>query len=175
MVDHNSDDVHSMQLERTSPAHRRDEVLQLLAATRSRLANNRKHRQLLAADLRRELRSHRETIRTVMMIRRRWKPSADDQRLIGTARQQEAVRADDEFLDALNEWPQLSERLGNDCDLPEEKKILEAIQRHPEGVSIVEIGNELGVDFRRLLGSTDTLLASGQIDQVQELFYPAGR
>ena len=110
-----------------------------------------------------------------MMIRRRWKPSADDQRLIGTARQQEAVRAGGEFLDALNEWPQLSERLGNDCDLHEEKKILQAIERHPEGVSIVEIGNELGVDFRRLLGSTDTLLASGQIDQVQELFYPTGR
>jgi len=175
VVDHKPDDVHSMQLERTSPVHRRDEVLQLLAATRSRLANNRKHRQLLAAGLRRELRSHRERIRTVMMIRRRWKASADDQRLTGTARQQEAVRAGGEFLDALNEWPQLSERLGNDCDLPEEKKILDAIQRHPEGVSIVEIGNELGVDFRRLLGSTDTLLASGQIDQVQELFYPTGR
>ena len=107
MLDHNSDGVHSLQLERTSPVHRRDEVVRLLAATRSALANNRKHRQLLAAGLRR--------------------------------------------------------------------KILQAIQRHPEGVSIVEIGNELGVDFRRLLGSTDTLLASGQIDQVQELFYPAGR
>jgi len=105
VLDHNSDGVHSLQLERTSPVHRRD--VRLLAATRSALANNRKHRQLLAAGLRR--------------------------------------------------------------------KILQAIQRHPEGVSIVEIGNELGVDFRRLLGSTDTLLASGQIDQVQELFYPAGR
>jgi len=182
VLDHNSVGVHSVQLERTSPVHRRDEVLRLFASTRSALSNNRKqrqllaeHRQLLAAGLRRELRSHRETIRTVMMIRRRWKASADDKRLIGTARQLEAVRAGGEFLDPLNEWPQLSERLGNDCDLPEEKKILQAIQRHPEGVSIIEIGNELGVDFRRLLGSTDTLLASGQIDQVQELFYPTGR
>jgi len=164
-----------MPLERTCPVHRRDEVLRLFAATRSALANNRKHRQLLAADLRRELRLHRETIRTVqMMIRRRWKASADDKGLIGTARQQEAVRARGDFLDTLNEWPQLSGRPGNDC-LPEDKMILQAIQRHPEGVSIVEIGNELGVDFRRLLVSTDTLLAGGHIDQVQELFYPAGR
>jgi hypothetical protein len=174
VLDDNSDGVHSMESERTSPIHRRDKVLRLLAATRSELANNRKHRQSLAAGLRRQLRSHRETIRTVLM-RRRWKASADDQRLIGTARQQEAVSAGGEFLDALNVWPQFSDRLGNDCDPPEEKKILQAIQRHPEGVSIVEMGNELGVDFRRLLGSTDTLLASGKIDQVHELFYPAGR
>src|SRR5207244_4803232 len=125
----------------------------LLAATRSALANNRKHRQLLAAGLRRDLRSHRETIRTVMMIRRRWKASADDKRLIGTARQQEAVRAGGEFLDALNEWPQLSERLGNDCDLPEEKKKLRAIDRHREGVSFVGMGNELGADFGGLFDS----------------------
>ena len=187
MPDHNSDGVDSPQLKRTSPVHcpvhRRDKVLRFLAATRSALANNRKQRQLLAnqrqllaAGLRRELRSHRETIRTVQMtIRRSWKASADDQGPIGAARQQEAERAGGEFLDALNDWPQLSERPGNDCDVPEEKKLLQAIQGHPEGVSIVEIGNELGVDFRRLLGSTDTLLASGQIDQVQELFYPAGR
>lgn len=180
MLDDNSDGVDSMQLDQTSPVQRRYEVRRLLAATRSALAEKRKQRQLLAeqrqllaAGLRRELRSHRETIRTVlMMIRRRSKESADDQRLIG--HQQDPVRSGDDFLDALNLWPQLSE-FDNDCNLPEEKKILQAIQRHPEGVSIVEIGNELGVDFRRLLGSTDTLLASGQIDQVQELYYPSGR
>ena len=174
MVDHNSDAVHSMQSERTSPVRRRDEVLRLFAETRSALANNRKQRQLLAAGLRRELRSQRERIRTaLMMIRRGWRAPADDKPLIGMAPQQEAVRAGGELLDALNEWPQLSELIGNHCDLPEEKKILRVIQRHPEGVSIVQIGNELGVDFRRLLESTHTLLASGQIDQVQELFYPA--
>jgi hypothetical protein len=175
VLDDNSEAVHSMQLERNSPLHRR-EVLRLTAATRSALASNRKQRQLLAARQRRDLRSHRETIRTVlMMMRRKWKGSSDEKRGVGTARQQEGAHAGAEFLDVPYAWPQLSDRLGNDCDLPEERKILEAIQRHPEGVSIVEIGNELGVDFRRLLGSTDTLLASGEIDQVQELFYPAGR
>jgi hypothetical protein len=150
-------------------------VLRLFDATRSALAHNRKRRQLRAADLRRELRSHRETIRTVLMMsRRRRKASADDKRLIGSARRQEAVRAGGEFLDVLNVWPQLSKRV-DDCDLPEGKKILQAIQRHPEGISMVEIGNDLGVDFRRLLESIHTLLASGQIDQVHELFYPAGR
>jgi hypothetical protein len=170
-----SDAFHSVQLERTSPVHRRDKVLRLFAATRSALADNRKRRQLRAADLRRELSSHRETLRTaLMMSRQRRKASADDKRLIATPRRQEAVYAGGEFLNTLNEWPQLSKRV-DDCDLPEEKKIFQAIQRHPEGVSIVEIGNELGIDFRRLLASIDTLLASGQIDQVHELFYPAGR
>jgi hypothetical protein len=174
VLDRNSDDVHIMQLEQGSAVHRRDEVLRLFAATRSALANNRKHRQLQAAGLRRDLRSHRKTIRTVqMMIRRTWKASADDKPPIGAIRGQKTVRADSEFPETLNEWPQLTEWLSTDADLP--KEILQAIQRHPEGVSIVGIGNELGVDFRRLLGSTDTLLAGGQIDQVQELFYPAGR
>jgi hypothetical protein len=109
------------------------------------------------------------------MLVRRSKASTDDKLLIDTARQQEAVSAGGEFPDAPNEWPQLSERSGNACDLPGEKEILQVIQGHPEGISIVEIGNELGVDFRRLLGSTDALLASGRIDQVQELFYPVGR
>jgi hypothetical protein len=157
VLDRNSDDDHSTQLDQTTPVHRRDEVHRLLAATRSALANNRKQRQMLAAGKRRELRSHRQTIRTVLM--RKWRASGDDQR----------------WIDAVDDWPDFSEQFGDDCGLPEAKKILQAIQRHPEGVSIVEIGNELGVDFRRLLVSTDMLLASGQIDQVQELFYPAGR
>jgi len=177
VLDYNSDIVRSIQLEETSPGQRRDELLRLFAATRSELANNRQHRRLLAADLRRSLRSHREMIRSVVMrIGRRGKAAADAKHLIGTARQLEPVGAGGEFLEPLNEWAQIPEQLlGNVGDLPEEKKILQAIQRHPEGVSIVEIGNELGVDFRRLLVSTDTLLASGQIDQVQKLFYPAGR
>jgi hypothetical protein len=176
VLDDNSDGVHSMQLERTGPVNRRGEVLRLIAAARSALADNRKHRQLRATGLRRGLRSHRETIRTVLlMIWRRRKAAADDRLLIRATRRQEAMRAGSELPDALNDWPPLSEPLGHDCNLSEEQKVLQAIQRHREGVSIVEIGNELGVDFRRLLASTDTLLASGQIDQVQELFYPAQR
>jgi hypothetical protein len=174
--DQNSDGVSSVQSDRTRLVRRRDKVLRFLAATRSARANKRKRHQLFTKGLRKELRSHRETIRTVqMMIRRSWNAPDDEEGLIDTARQKETVRAGDELLDALNGWQQFSEQLGDDCLLPEEKTILQAIQRHPEGVSIVEIGNELGVDFRRLLVSTDMLLASGQIDQVQELFYPAGR
>jgi hypothetical protein len=157
VLDHNSDGVHSMQLDQTTPVHRRGEVHRLLAETRSALANNRRHRRLLAAGLRRELRSHRQTIRTVLM------------------RQRQAPGDDKRRIDVVDDWPDFSEQYGDDCALPEAKKILQAIQRHPEGVSIVEIGNELGVDFRRLLVSADTLLATGEIDQVQELFYPAGR
>jgi hypothetical protein len=146
----------------------------LFAVTRSVLVNNRKRRQLVTTELRRELRSHRETIRTVlMMIRRRWKAPADDKTLHSTAREQVETRGASDSLQHLNERHSFPELL--DSGLPQEKRLLQAIQRHPEGVSIVDIGNELGVDFRRLLSSTDALLASGQIDQVQELFYPAGR
>lgn len=170
----NPESLHSVQVATMSPASRRDEVFRLFAATRSVLVNNRKRRQLVTAELRRELRSHRETIRTVlMMIRRGWTASADDKTLHSTAREQEATGGVSESLQHLNERHSLPELL--DGGLPQETRLLHAIQRHPEGVSIVDIGNELGVDFRRLLSSTDALLAAGQIDQVQELFYPAGR
>ena len=166
--------LHGVQVATKGPARRRDELSRLFAATRSVLANNRKRRQLVTTELRRELRSHRETIRTVlMMIRRGWKAPADDKTLHSTAREQEQTTGATESLQHLNERHSFAKLL--DGGLPQEKRLLHAIQRHPEGVSIVDIGNELGVDFRRLLSSTDTLLASGQIDQVQELFYPAGR
>jgi hypothetical protein len=163
MLDDNSDSVHDVQLEGTGPVYPRDEAIRILAETRSVLAYNRRHRQSVAEGLRKDLRSYRKTVRTVLTMLVRRSKAADDKRLVGTAHQQEAVSAGGEFPEALNEWPRLSEQ------------ILQAIQGHPEGVSIVEIGNELGVDFRRLLGYTDKLLASGKIDQVQELFYPVGR
>ena len=168
-------DAQNVQVESMSPVHRRSELFRLIAATRSALATNRKRRQLAATEFRRDLRSHRATIRTVlMMIRRGWRASPDSKsRDSGTP--QQAARGAGDSLGMLNEWPQLPELPDNDCDLPEEKRLLRAIQRHPEGVSILEIGNEIGVDFRRLLGSADMLLASGQIDQVHELFYPAGK
>jgi len=64
------------------------------------------------------------------------------------------------------------------CEAPQNLRSLALLSPESKAVRCCVLdhnSNELGVDFRRLLGSTDTLLASGQIDQVQELFYPAGR
>lgn len=170
----NAESAQSMQVGTMNPARRRDEVFRLCAATRSVLAKNRKRRQLVSTELRRELRSHRETIRTVlMMIRRGWKASPDNKTLHTTVGDEAAMGAVGQRVEQLNEWCSVAEL--PDSGLPQERRVLHAIQRHAEGVSIVDIGNELGVDFRQLLSSTDALLASGQIDQVQELFYPAGR
>src|SRR5438105_4415604 len=75
VLDHNSDAVHSMQLERTSPVHRRDEVLRLFAATRSALANTFPDvNAALFLDPRPAIWRCLRLIRTeLMMIRRRWK------------------------------------------------------------------------------------------------------
>jgi hypothetical protein len=51
--------------------------------------------------------------------------------------------------------------------------LLDVVETHPEGISLVDIGNELGVDWRDLLGLSDRLLSDGEVEKIQELFYPA--
>jgi len=53
-----------------------------------------------------------------------------------------------------------------------EEKVLRAVQSHPEGIKLIEVGNEVGVDWRRLVRPAHTLTDAGRIDQVEELFYP---
>ncbi len=59
----------------------------------------------------------------------------------------------------------LREALGDD-------QVLHLINSHPEGIGIVDLGNEMGVDWRGLVGSTDRLVNHGDIEHVQQLFYP---
>ena len=53
-----------------------------------------------------------------------------------------------------------------------EKQILEVIAGHPGGIKLVDIGNELGVDWRSLIGNIKPLVDSGKIDKIENLYYP---
>ncbi len=53
-----------------------------------------------------------------------------------------------------------------------EKQILEIIAGHPEGIKLVDIGNELGVDWRSLIGIIKPLVDGGKIDKIENLYYP---
>jgi hypothetical protein len=52
-------------------------------------------------------------------------------------------------------------------------RVLSVIARHPDGVRALDVGNELGVDWRRVLEATRNLVAAGAIEQVDQHFYPA--
>ena len=52
-------------------------------------------------------------------------------------------------------------------------RVLTVIGRHPDGVRALDVGNELGVDWRRILEATRNLVAAGAVEQVDQHFYPA--
>ena len=52
------------------------------------------------------------------------------------------------------------------------ERILAVIQRHSEGVSIVDIGNELGVDWRSLIATLQSLEEERKIERINTMYYP---
>jgi len=55
----------------------------------------------------------------------------------------------------------------------EREQILRVLRTHPEGIRLVDIGNELGVDWRGLIAVTKSLLDEGKIEKIDHLYYPA--
>jgi len=54
----------------------------------------------------------------------------------------------------------------------EKEKVLEVIARHPEGVKLIDIGNELGVDWRTLIGPTKSLVDEADVEKIDTMYYP---
>jgi hypothetical protein len=54
---------------------------------------------------------------------------------------------------------------------PLQPRVLEIIQNHPDGVRALDVGNELGVDWRRVLGVTRHLADAGLVEQIDQDFY----
>ncbi len=52
------------------------------------------------------------------------------------------------------------------------ERLLAVIQRHPAGVSIVDIGNELGVDWRSLIATLQSLEEERKIERINTMYYP---
>lgn len=58
--------------------------------------------------------------------------------------------------------------------LPLEERVLEVIARHPAGIRLVDIGNDLGVDWRSLLGISRTIMEEDKVERIDNLYYPKG-
>jgi len=57
----------------------------------------------------------------------------------------------------------------------EAERVLSVIQNHPEGIRLVEIGNELGIDWRGLTGIVRSLVDDGKVERIESTYYPAQR
>ena len=53
-----------------------------------------------------------------------------------------------------------------------EREVLRVIARHPEGVRALDIGNELGVDWRRVPAVAGRLVEHEMVEQIAHEFYP---
>ncbi|MBI4639616.1 MAG: hypothetical protein HY731_02915 [Candidatus Tectomicrobia bacterium] len=58
---------------------------------------------------------------------------------------------------------------------PEADRVLAVIQTHPDGIRLVEIGNELGTDWRGLIGVVKTLMDEDKVEKIDNVYYPAQR
>jgi hypothetical protein len=56
-----------------------------------------------------------------------------------------------------------------------EVEVLRIIARHPEGIRALDIGNELGVDWRHVPAVTSRLIERAVIEQVEHDFYPVAK
>jgi hypothetical protein len=61
---------------------------------------------------------------------------------------------------------------GEDSDAWLEAEVQRVIDRHPDGVRAFDIGNELGVDWRRIPAVTSRLVEGAYVEQVGQDFYP---
>ena len=52
--------------------------------------------------------------------------------------------------------------------------VLGVIRNHPDGISPLDIGNELGIDWRSLIPVMRHLVDTGAVDQIDHELYPAG-
>ena len=55
----------------------------------------------------------------------------------------------------------------------EAERVMQVIADHPEGIRLVEIGNELGVDWRGLIAAVKFLMDNGRVEKIDNVYYPA--
>ncbi len=158
-----------------APACLRSEVMQMRASARAEVARNRAQRRSMARQMRQTLLAHRANVRAELARGQRGAGTACSAETLPPA-QPPATRSDDWILSAEPQ-PYRRFMLGPPASSPAQEstgdeQVLQLIQSHPEGIGIVDLGNELGVDWRGLVGPTDRLLTHGDIEHVQQLFYP---
>jgi hypothetical protein len=134
---------------RTSAAARWHRVRRMRAETRLALASRRVMRRALARSIRQRLHEQRAAVVAA------WRAAHTSvwQLWPETPCARDTERTDDEL----------------------QAHILRVIRRHPEGITALDVGNALGIDWRRVVVIAPTLVDAGQVDQVGQVFYPVSK
>jgi hypothetical protein len=146
---------HLVHAIRSSSAARSGCVRQMRHNTRSALAQQRAARQALTRSVRRGLHDHRAAV--IGSLRTLLTPAAGAQ------------------AGAALDTPPAPRVLGELDPAAAVLNVFQVVERHPEGVRAADIGNELGVDWRRVLSLMRHLLDAGMVERVDQQFYAAGK
>jgi hypothetical protein len=165
---------------RSSAAARRHDVLQARSEVRAALARHRSFRRDAAGTTKRALRRNRASVigslKSAMAPVMFKAPAAESpartvDRSLWTALQHAVERSGVWEL-----WPNRRDlRRHDEADDLLQRQVLHVIERHPEGIRALEVGNELGVDWRGVLGIARTLIEAGKVEQVEHEFYPVAQ
>jgi hypothetical protein len=52
------------------------------------------------------------------------------------------------------------------------ERVFHVVQSHPEGITLVAIGEELGIDWRQLIAPMNLLLAEGRVEKRERSYFP---
>jgi DNA-binding transcriptional ArsR family regulator len=168
---------------RTSGESRAATVGQMRADTRTALMRHRSMRAAAAVAIRQALRRHRAAVigslRSVL--------AGNQPAVAGEVENEDRApaphvsRRETQHAGTLPDaeptsvWQLWAEPPGRQDATTELLQALRIIQDHPEGICVRDIGNELGIDWRRVPGLTRSLLEAGLIEQVEQEFYPTGK
>lgn len=157
--------------------HERRRAASMLTRQNSRtfLEESRERRRIMAIKSREELKVHRAKIRNAL----------NSSGGTGSTQREDsddfvfAYATDDELpiaVAAPHPWECSTTRLQSTADLRSEGvHLLDTIALHPEGVTLADLGNELGVDWRSLIGTVRSLMNEGEIERIQQMFYAIKR
>jgi hypothetical protein len=72
----------------------------------------------------------------------------------------------------VRRWP-ASRSPGTDPPDQLARRVRQVIERHPDGIDLRDIGNELGRDWRQVMETVRALVATGVVEQIDQEYYPA--
>jgi len=88
------------------------------------------------------------------------------------AAEEEETVAEEKEETAGKEEESLPPPIAEEVESSLEARVLETITKHSEGIKLVDIGNELGVDWRGLIGGIKSLVDEDKVEKTDNLYYP---
>ena len=55
---------------------------------------------------------------------------------------------------------------------PGVETVLAVISKYPDGIRLIDIGNEVGVDWRTLITPAKALVDGGRVEKIENMYYP---